>query len=229
MLALLFLGTMLIGFYVSRTALYALCIANLLQAAFFVAQMKRAEGLSGFTGRMALRVLAVAMILPGVFVQTAMGLATPAAPATAPKTASPTVAFETQVRKCQAASAARALQTLPPKSTIMAGLDTSPAILLFTDHRVVATGHHRNQAAMADVIRAFIGTEADARRIYKARGIDYLVSCEGSFELRHYYHNAPDGFYAQLRKGSIPSWLVRENDIGPFLIYRVDWSNEDAP
>jgi hypothetical protein len=228
MLMLLFLGTALVGLFVSRTALYALCIANMLQAAFFVAQMKRAETLSGFAPRMGLRVLAVVMIMPGVFVQTAMGLAAPAAPAVPVATAASQAPFETQVRKCQAASAARALRALPPKSTIMAGLDTSPAILLFTDHRVVATGHHRNQAAMADVIRAFIGSEADARRIYKARGIDYLVSCEGSFELRHYYTNAPDGFFAQLRAGTIPNWLVRENAIGPFAVYRVDWSKEAA-
>jgi hypothetical protein len=224
LLILLFFGTAFVGLFVSRTALYALCIANLLQAAFFVAQMKRAETLSGFAPRMGLRVLAVAMIMPGVFVQTASGLVAPAAPVAPVAAAASQIPFEKQVRKCQAASAARALRALPPKSTIMAGLDTSPAILLFTDHRVVATGHHRNQLAMADVIRTFTGSAGQAKSIMQQRKIDYLVACEGSYELRAYRQNAPEGFWAQMHEGAVPAWLVRQHDIGPIQIWRTDWT-----
>jgi hypothetical protein len=79
---------------------------------------------------------------------------------------------------------------------------------------------------MADVIRAFIGSEVDARKIYKARGIDYLVTCEGSYELQIYYGNAPNGFGSQVRRGDLPRWLVKDRGLGPFSVYRVEWAHE---
>jgi len=42
-----------------------------------------------------------------------------------------------------------------PTGVIFAPLDMSPQIVAQTAHSVVATGHHRNHAAMNDVIRAF--------------------------------------------------------------------------
>ena len=128
--------------------------------------------------------------------------------------------FEKQALLCQKASAAAALNRLPA-SAFMAGLDTNPAIMQFTRHTVVASGHHRNQAAMADVIRTFVGSQDEAARIIDARNIRYLVTCEGSFELALYQQKAPKGFLAQLRRGDVPQWLHRQADIGPFQIYEV--------
>ncbi|OYZ90194.1 MAG: hypothetical protein B7Y00_00105 [Sphingomonadales bacterium 17-56-6] len=104
----------------------------------------------------------------------------------------------------------------------MAGLDTNPAILQGTKHHVVASGHHRNQAAMADVIRTFTGTADQAARIISARNIRFVVICDGSYELALYAHQAPEGMLSQLRAGKLPYWLQRKSDIGPFQIFEVN-------
>ncbi len=225
-LLLLFLGTAMVGLFVSRVALYALCIANLMAAPLFLDLMKRAEQLNGLSVRMGLRVLAVGLIMPAVLANYAVGMSFDRQMAADPKAKAMDKHFDDLTRKCQKPAAARALQKLPSGSQLMAGLDTSPAVVLFTDHKIVASGHHRNQKAMADVISAFIGSEADARRIYKARGIDYLVTCEGSYELQIYYARAPRGFGSQVRGGNLPNWLVKDHNVGPFNVYRVDWSRE---
>jgi hypothetical protein len=223
-LALLFVGTAVIGMFVSRVALYALCIGNLMLAPLFFAMMKRADTLSGLLTRMGVRVLAVMLLMPAVLGNYAVKLAFDREMAADPKAKAEDALFDRLTLQCQKPSAIRALNALPRGSQLMAGLDTAPSVLVFTDHKTVATGHHRNQAAMADVIRAFIGSEADARRIYKARGIDYLVTCEGSYELQIYYNRAPNGFGAQVRRGVLPRWLVKDRIIGPFSVYRVDWT-----
>ena len=223
-LALLFVGTAVIGMFVSRVALYALCIGNLMLAPLFLSIMKRADTLSGLLTRMGLRVLAVILIMPAVLGNYAVNFAYDREMAADPKAKADDALFDRLSLQCQKPSAARALGTLPNGSQLMVGLDTAPSVLVFTNHKTVATGHHRNQAAMADVIRAFIGSDADARRIYKARGIDYLVTCEGSYELQIYYNRAPSGFGAQIRRGALPGWLVKDRIIGPFSVYRVDWT-----
>ena len=50
-------------------------------------------------------------------------------------------------------------------TVLFAPIDLGPAILTDTAHSVIATGHHRNQAAMAKVIGAFLGDEKTARRL----------------------------------------------------------------
>ena len=104
----------------------------------------------------------------------------------------------------------------------MAGLDASPGLLQFTHHKVVATGHHRNQLAMRDVIRGYTQSPEIMRQVLAARHVDYLVACKGSFELRIYAENAPDGFWAQLESGRQFPWLAKQPDIGPYQIWRVD-------
>jgi hypothetical protein len=222
-IALSFVGTAVIGMFVSRVALYPLCIGNLMVAPLFLEMMKRAESLGNIATRMGLRVIATILIMPAVFGNYAVGLWGMTAD---PSTKVEDERLEKLARQCQKPSAARALSALPDGSQLMVGLDTAPAVLVFTDLKIVASGHHRNQVAMADVIRAFIGSEADARKIYKARGIDYLVTCEGSYELQIYYGNAPNGFGSQVRRGDLPRWLVKDRAIEPFSVYRVEWALE---
>ena len=92
---------------------------------------------------------------------------------------------------------------------VMAPLDASPSILLETQHRIVASSHHRNHAAMHDVIATFIGTAEEARVIIAKRRIDYVVVCPGQAETTLYKLRAPDGFWAQIDAGQLPTWLVR--------------------
>jgi hypothetical protein len=118
--------------------------------------------------------------------------------------------IETAVRKavmCTDNQEISLLTSLPP-SNLMAPLDTSPSILLETPHKVVASGHHRNAAAMRDVIETFIGTADQAHAILKRRNIDYLVVCPGVAETLLYQEVSPQGFWSQLNEKNIPKWLT---------------------
>ncbi len=218
--ALLFLGTCLIGAFVSRTAVYAMMVANILLAASLVYLFVAADNYKNVFPRMALRIAAIFLAMPNLSAQFVLNNVHAAEVKADPVSERLHAQFEKQALLCQKASAAAALNRLPA-SAFMAGLDTNPAIMQFTRHTVVASGHHRNQRAMADVIRTFVGSQDEAARIIDARNIRYLVTCEGSFELALYQQKAPKGFLAQLRRGDVPQWLRRQADIGPFQIYEV--------
>lgn len=219
-LALLFLGTMVIGAFVSRTAVYAMAIANLFLAAMLVDLFMAAERRAGFAGRMGLRVFAILLAMPSLSGQVITNRVGAAEAKENPAFSALDIKFQAKARACQKSSAAALLGQLPT-SEIMAGLDSNPAILQFTKHSVVASGHHRNAKAMADVIRTFTGGPDQFAQIIAARHIRFVVICDGSYELAYYASKAPYGMLAQLRAGIIPAWLRRQSDIGPFQVYAV--------
>lgn len=220
-LILLFFCTILVGAFVSRTMVYAMITANLFLATLLVETFMAANKRKTMLGRMALRVTAMLLAMPSLWVPIVISKAAAKEAKAGP--ASPIFGedFVAKVRACQKSSAAISLNQLP-KSNVMAGLDSNPAILQFTHHLVVASGHHRNQVAMADVIRTFTATPNQAARIIDKRDIDFVVVCDGSYELAAYAQQAPDGMLAQLRAGNVPDWLERKPDIGPFQIFEVD-------
>jgi hypothetical protein len=97
------------------------------------------------------------------------------------------------------------LATLP-RTIVFAPIDTSPMIMARTNHYVIAAGYHRNDRAMADVIRAYTSPEAQAKQIVLRHRASYLVSI-GASEERIYRHEAPHGLAAQLAAGDAPAWL----------------------
>jgi hypothetical protein len=94
-----------------------------------------------------------------------------------------------------------------PATTILAGLDLGPAILVNTPHTVVATAHHRASAAMRDLLVAFLGPDRGARAIMAKRGATMVVICPEDGEAGIYTDLAPDGFMAHLVAGKAPEWL----------------------
>ena len=222
-LAILFVGSALVGTLVSRTMVYAVCLATIMLAPMAMKLFNPPESSGGLTKRMAFRVIALILLLPTIVGQNVMNRINAFQDSEAPAAAAEQKAFEKQALACQKPGAAKMLNRIPA-AQIMVGLDTSPAILQFTHHKVVATGHHRNQLAMADVIRTFTGTPAQARDAMEKRGVDYFITCDGSFELRVYEQDAPLGFGAQIRRGQVPAWLVPQPDIGPFHVWRFDRS-----
>lgn len=222
-LALLFFGSAAVGTLVSRTMVYAICLGTIMLAPMAISLFAAAERGTGLARRMGLRVIAILLLGPTIVGQNITNRLEAAEQSEHPQAAAGQKKLEAQARICQKAKAAKALNQLPV-SQLMVGLDTSPAVLQFTRHKVVATGHHRNGEAMADVIRTFTGDAPQAEAIFRKRHIDYLVTCDGSFELNEYQVRNPDGFIAQIRRGLVPAWLVPQPEIGPFHIWRVDWS-----
>lgn len=109
------------------------------------------------------------------------------------------------------------------EATIFTPLDIGPAVLLGSHHSVVATGHHRAESAMADVIQAFLATPEDAEAIVKRHDADFLALCTDLTETLLYENGSPDGLAAQLKDGVVPAWLV-PIDLGQaeeFALFRV--------
>lgn len=109
--------------------------------------------------------------------------------------------------KCLAPMSLQGLAALPP-STLFAPLDIGPMLLVYTHHRVIATNHHRNQAAMAKVLKAFMSKDQQAHAIVAGTGADYLAYCHDRPEIRNYVKDSPTGLAAQLEQGKPPAWLI---------------------
>jgi hypothetical protein len=107
---------------------------------------------------------------------------------------------------CVGKSEVDALRMLPT-ADIAAPLEIAPAILLETQHRAIASGHHRNAGGMRDVIELFVLPPQSGARILARRRSDYLVFCPGSPEAISYAHRGPNGLAAMLRSGHAPRWL----------------------
>ena len=110
-----------------------------------------------------------------------------------------------------------------PRGKVFAPLDIGPDILLATPDSVVATGHHRAQAAMADVIRAFLSPEQQAHAIMVAHRASLVVVCTDLDEAKTYQAAAPHGLMAQLVRGQAPAWLQPVAVRGPasFKVWRI--------
>lgn len=94
-----------------------------------------------------------------------------------------------------------------PSSHIFASLDVGPRMLVNTHHSFLASGYHRNVAAIHDVIGGFTGPAEAARRIMIAQDMDYVLIDPTGNEAIIYSQHAPKGLMADLLHGRVPDWL----------------------
>lgn len=158
----------------------------------------------------------------------------PTAPVVALEKLFPDRAAERPVRladaDCNVTARAASLASLP-EGVVFAPLDLGPSILLESQHAVVATSHHRAEAAMADVIAAFLAPPDRAREILARHGADYLALCTDLAETRIYARHRPGGLAATLTSGAAPDWLepVGSLTTPEFKIYRIRPDGSAAP
>lgn len=107
---------------------------------------------------------------------------------------------------CVNAPAVAGLDALPPE-LIFAPLDVGPHLLQRTRHSVMATGHHRNNAVMAQVISAFIASPDQAHAIIGRSHSRLLVTCPAAPEYQRFRRAAGDSLADQLASGRPPEWL----------------------
>ncbi|HEV2748254.1 MAG TPA: hypothetical protein VGW34_13260 [Allosphingosinicella sp.] len=175
-------------------------VANLLAvpggAFIFQAALMRARGAGSLRRRAAATLAALLLIGPGHVVYAASLM----------------LADQERIRQlreagtCMDADELAVLSQLPP-SDIAAPLDLSPAIVVLTGHRIIASGHHRNEAAMRDTIRLFTLPPDQAREVLVKRSIDYVAICPNLSEPQLYTFYAPRGLMALLERGGRPDWL----------------------
>lgn len=154
----------------------------------------------------ALRVPALAGALlagsPGLAAVALFGL-----PQTEVSRAAQARAVSTGRPACIDGSEARIVGSVLPPSRLFLPLDIAPDVIRATPHSGIASGHHRNHAAMRDVISAFLGTPENARRLMARTRAAYLVVCPGMNEPELYRATSPHGFWARLDAGERFDWL----------------------
>lgn len=110
-----------------------------------------------------------------------------------------------------------------PRSLLFAPLDISPYLLAYSQHSVVATGHHRNQVAMRKVIDGFTLPPERAEAVVRSTGARFVAICPDVPEVGNFRLDNPDGLAARLAAGDVPAWLdaVPPTRGSRILLYRV--------
>ena len=137
--------------------------------------------------------------------------------------ASPVRAKVAQANRRCPSLAALAPINAQPKGTVFSFIDLGPRLIVATHHDAIGGPYHRNDKAIADVMKAFRGNEAQARRIITEYRSHYLLICPNMSTATIFMSEAPSGFYGQLVRGRIPAWLepVELPRNSPFKMWRV--------
>ena len=125
-------------------------------------------------------------------------------------------------RRCPS-MAAMAPINAHPKGTVFSFIDLGPRLIVATHHDAIGGPYHRNDKAIADVMMAFRGDEAQAHRIIAEYQSDYLLVCPNMSTATIFMSEARNGFYGQLMDGKVPGWLqpVELPKDSPFKMWKV--------
>jgi hypothetical protein len=109
------------------------------------------------------------------------------------------------------------------RGLVLSFVDIGSAILVATDHSILAAPYHRNLVGNKTAIDVLTGDAKNAERKLKARGIDYVAICPGSPERINFERAAPDGLAARLARGEVPAYLERVpgDPSEPLRVFRV--------
>lgn len=198
-MALLLAGATLVGLLVARASGVS-CLFAVVPAAWqFEDQLARWAADRLLWRRLARVMLLMGLAVPGAAAGLAQTLVTPTGHAG--RTGRPAKA------SCDFAALAPELARMP-RTTVLAGMDIGPAILVNSGHNVVATAHHRASGAIRDLILAFLGPDEGARRIMARYGATLVIVCPTGGESSVYRKLAPNGFMAHLTRDRVPAWLA---------------------
>lgn len=112
---------------------------------------------------------------------------------------------------------------LQPKGVVFTFVDLGPRLITVTPHYSITGPYHRNGQQIADVMNTFRGSADQAHRLITKYRSNYLLICPNSSTTTIFMSEAPQGFYAQLQRNQVPSWLSPV-DLGkdsPFRMWRV--------
>lgn len=98
------------------------------------------------------------------------------------------------------------LAQLPP-TLLFAPLDLGPDLLKRTPHSVLATGHHRNNAIMAQVLNGFLAPSDRAEALVRAQHTPVVVACPGANEFRNLMLHPGPSLAKDLDANRPPPWL----------------------
>ena len=195
--ALLLAGSILLSVFVARSFAFASVIAAMPLGWLAIEIFRKIRMTKTAGSRVGLAVVLTLIILPATpvsFYRLAM-----------PKLGNQQIAL-IEDSSCAFRESAASLDRLE-QGTIFAPLDIGPALLAWSSHSVVATGHHRAKDSMHDVILAYTSPASQARVIMQQHRAKYVVVCSDLMEPKLFARKAPSGLAAQLLRGDAPDWL----------------------
>ena len=99
---------------------------------------------------------------------------------------------------------------LQPKGLVFTFVDLGPRLITLTRHDAIAGPYHRNYQQIVDVMKAWRGDEPNAHRIIVDKyHSNYVLTCPRSSTTTIFMSETPKGFYGQLERGQVPTWLQR--------------------
>lgn len=194
--ALLLAGSLVLAVLVARASAFACALAAVPLGWQLREWYRRVQTLRRPIARTAMLTGMAAAVMPGMPLLAATALT---------KVSHPRSVVGAQ-QICDIPAAVPTLDRMAP-ATIFTPIDIGPAVLLATDHRVVASAHHRAASALHDVIEGFLANPDQARAIVTRHQARYVLVCPGMIEVDNYRQAAPDGLMATLMRGRSPGWL----------------------
>jgi hypothetical protein len=94
-----------------------------------------------------------------------------------------------------------------PRGMVLTFVDLGPRLITVTPHDAITGPYHRNGAQIVDVMHVWRGDADNARRTVQHYHVNYLLVCPNLSESTIYQSEAPSGFYMQLMRGKVPTWL----------------------
>lgn len=103
-------------------------------------------------------------------------------------------------------------QALTPIARLDPGVVSAPSnmgapLLRFTPHRVLSGPYHRDQAGMLTQLHIGLAEPAEAEAFLRGAHVTLLAYCPDDPETTQIAKLKPDGLFAALKKGQVPSYL----------------------
>lgn len=110
-----------------------------------------------------------------------------------------------------------------PIGVVAAPSNLGASILRFTHHRVLAAPYHRNPAGMLAELNIGLAGAKAAKDLLKRDGVTLLAFCAEDGQTSLIAERAPDGLYATLGKGIVPTYLqpIATPESAALKIFRV--------
>lgn len=131
-------------------------------------------------------------------------------------------AKEDDERICELPAAFTQLATLPAGLVVVPS-DSGAELLRYTHHRTLTGPYHRNQAGMLTEIHIGISRPDEALAFVRDAGISAIGFCPTDEMTKRLMEVGPEGLYAALAKGMVPTWLeaMPADPSSGFTVYRV--------
>jgi hypothetical protein len=200
-IAVLLCCALAVSLLVERAAAISCIFALPIAANILMQMLKKVRSLGSPLARISGTLGVFALVVPGLVVAPASALIS-----TRAQIVQQRHDIVRDAEKCLQFDQMQLIQELPD-GNVMAPLDMGPAILFASNHKIVASGHHRNDDAMRDVLSFWTGDMENAQSIAQIRDINYVMFCKNVSEPMVYAGYAPQGLMAKLQAGETPAWL----------------------